>query len=426
MNQKFFYASIFLLGLFPGVIFSLTHYTEFSIAPLYFFGRFCALTGLTLLSLQLILGNFHSLLQTKFSKINVVNVHIVNGVIGFVLLITHPLLFAISDSMPSYFLPSFSDSFSLYRSFGVIALYLLVLTISTSFLLRKLSFRNWKKLHFLNYAVLLFGFYHAFNIGSDLASNLIFKIFFIFLFAILIFSFFYRRYGVGKKFVILKKEVEGKLVTSLYYVPVGKSFLWKPGQYGFVTISFSDGFKERHPFTISSSPSQKFLRQSIKSCGEFSSRIPTVSSGQLVYFEGPYGNFTFGEEPDVVMIAGGIGITPFKSMIQEASDSGSKSKILLLYSARTLEDLVFYKELNECAKLNSNFKVIYTLNQEESQEWAGERSWINEQFLDKYVQTYSRRVFYVCGPPAMIDAINKILLSKGVSKESIKFELFSF
>ncbi len=441
MNKTTFYSIILGVTLLAVAMFFALNSNNYSTDPLYFWGDFVAITGLTILSIEIILGNFHSYFENLLPELNMIQFHIILGTSGIILLLTHPILFAIRDSAPNYFLPSFATSTNYLISIGVFALYLLVITVLTSYLIRKFAYRTWKKIHWLNYLVLIFGYYHAFttrlatrrggfrigsttfNLTTEILQTFAFTVTGLLLLAGL--RAYFKRM-ITTKVIITKVEYEAKNIVNLYYEPV-KPVIWIPGQYGFIRVKFEDGFKETHPFTISSTPLQGFLRQTIKNSGLFTKKIQGITKGATAFFEGPYGTFTLKpEDKNIVMIAGGIGITPFKSMIQEATDSKKKTKILLLYTARTKPDLAFYAELNDCVKKNSNLQVVYTLDQETGTEWTGEKRRIDPEFLDKYVKNYANRTFYLCGPSGFMNAITKSLISKGVKEDCIKKEEFSF
>ena len=208
--------------------------------------------------------------------------------------------------------------------------------------------------------------------------------------------------------------------------PRPASFDYKAGQFIFITIKIEEEEARKH-FTISTSPTEKkFIEFTKKLTGHrFSNALNALKTGDWVKIAGPYGNFTFeGELPKIGMLSGGIGITPLRSMCRYCTDMGLDSKITLLYGNRTEKDIVFRKELEEMQKQNKNLKAVFTVG-EPSESWTGYTGRINAAMIAKETPDYKERTFYICGPPAMVEAMENLLKDLSVPQEKIKKENFT-
>ncbi len=201
-------------------------------------------------------------------------------------------------------------------------------------------------------------------------------------------------------------------------------FGYEAGQFMYVTIEAAGGRMMKH-FTISSSPSEGHLEFTKKLTGsEFSKALEAAEAGDWVGVNGPYGKFTL--DPDhekVAMLCGGIGITPFRSMIRFWFDNGLDNDIVLLYSCGTSDEIVFREELDEIARKRDGLRVLYTLTREGG-DWDGERGRIDGEKVRRLIPDNGERLFYVCGPQAMVDAMTALLRGVGVPGERIKREGF--
>jgi len=135
-----------------------------------------------------------------------------------------------------------------------------------------------------------------------------------------------------------------------------------------------------------------------------------------------------------VLLSGGIGVTPFRSIIKYATDKQLPLKITMFDSNRDQANILYKNEFDECMKTNKNLKIIFTIRAAEegqapsSSDWNGERGIINKNMLTKYLTTseLDNSVFYICGPPGMLKAMQNLLQDDlHIPKESIKVEEFT-
>ena len=201
---------------------------------------------------------------------------------------------------------------------------------------------------------------------------------------------------------------------------------YKPGQFMFVTLKQGEKELSKH-FSFSSSPTEKDHIEFTKKFTdhEYSLALKSVKVGDWARIDAPYGQFTFeGEYPKITLLGGGIGITPFMSICKNATDESLNSKITLFYGCRTEKDLTFKKELEALAEKNKNLKLILIVN-EPTAQWKGVTGIINAEIVKQHLPDYKENIFYTCGPPPMVEAMEKLVLNLGLPKENLKREYFS-
>ncbi len=201
---------------------------------------------------------------------------------------------------------------------------------------------------------------------------------------------------------------------------------YKAGQYMLVTLTVN-GKESMHPFSFSSSPTEEGFIEFTKKFtdSDYSKALKMLKPGDLVKIDAPYGQFTFtGEYPKICMLAGGIGITPFWSICKYCTDKKIEASIIVLYGSRSEADIAFYKELNALQAKSPHVSVFYVLTQPSS-NWKGLTGIINADLIKKQVADYKERVLYACGPPAMVEAMKKVISDLGLPITQLKIEALS-
>jgi len=229
------------------------------------------------------------------------------------------------------------------------------------------------------------------------------------------------------KFETTVKEIIPRThnVTSFRF-PKPPDLTYKAGQFLFITIKPNQKELSKH-FSLSSSPTEKdhieFTKKFTDS--EFSIALRQLKPGDWARIDAPYGGFTFESEyPKIGMLAGGIGITPLISICKYCTDSASKTRITLLYGCRTENDTAFKKELETMQLQNSNLKVIFILSEPDA-NWKGATGFINADIIKKEIPDYKETVFYTCGPPPMVEGMEKLVESLGLPKTQLRKEYFA-
>jgi ring-1,2-phenylacetyl-CoA epoxidase subunit PaaE len=219
-----------------------------------------------------------------------------------------------------------------------------------------------------------------------------------------------------KTLTISKLVKETADTVSVYFNPTDKLFYdYEAGQQLTVRVKVQ-GRNHDRCFSISSTPTDDFLRITVKLKGEVSHWLYNDAKvGDTIESLFPVGDFTIGSleklNNNYVMIAGGSGITPIYSMIRDVLQQNSNSKIVLLYANKSEDSIIFKDEINTLAKQFTNLKVQYFLS---GQKRIGAE--------DLAINTGAH--YYVCGPDGLKDSVFGILKSSGVNKYNIHTEHF--
>lgn len=226
----------------------------------------------------------------------------------------------------------------------------------------------------------------------------------------------------------IKKEKIAKN-TYTFYFERNKQFNFSPGQYVkiFLEIENPDARGSSRYFTISSSPREENLflitTKIIKS--SFKLKLRDLKKGEKIKYIGPIGYFNFNEnnKKPKIFLAGGIGITPFHSIIKTLSFDKSLLKVCLLVSFSGEEEAVFYKELKKIESENQNIKIIYSLTHEIKKGF--EKGRIDKSLIEKYCPDFKISEFFITGPPQMTEELFETVKSLGIKEDNIFKEDFS-
>ncbi len=216
-----------------------------------------------------------------------------------------------------------------------------------------------------------------------------------------------------------------------------KKMNFKAGQYMEFTVqdNLSDSRGNRRYFTVASSPTEKEIKLGVKYYPEpstFKRDLLALKTGDTVSASKIAGEFTLpkNKKQKLVFIAGGIGVTPFRSMIKFCLDTNSKRDIVHFYSNKTIDDIA-YKNIFDEAKEKLNIKTIYTVTdvgqkvEESVLNYQDFRfGFIDKNLLQKEVPDFKERCFYISGPHSMVFGFEKILKDLGVPSRNIKIDFF--
>lgn len=216
----------------------------------------------------------------------------------------------------------------------------------------------------------------------------------------------------------VKKELVAHNTFAFYFDRVKENWAFHPGQYirMMLPIENPDDRGTMRYFTISSSPlDQKYLRvitKVIKS--SFKKTLFSLQPGQEVSFFGPNGAFYLKEEePLHVFLAGGMGITPFISMLEYAAAKRLQQELTLLASFSHPDERIFYEHLSQMSSEHKNIHVVYTTER------------ISSALIKKHVVDITKPLYYITGPPPMVDAMVAMVGEMGISEDRILQEHFS-
>lgn len=206
-------------------------------------------------------------------------------------------------------------------------------------------------------------------------------------------------------------------------------FTFEPGQ--FLTVSVNIDKKEvKRSYSIASSPCRRtWCEITVKHAGsgQVSGYLhEQIRAGDLLAVSGPFGKFTFrGHEANsVVLIAGGVGVTPLMSAVRCLTDQAWAGEIFFIYACGTTKDIIFREELQYLERRYANFHLTITLSREASPDWTGAHGHITKELLAEKVPDLSTRRVHVCGPPQMMEVIQVILGEMGVPAGQVRTENF--
>jgi len=233
--------------------------------------------------------------------------------------------------------------------------------------------------------------------------------------------------------VKLKKREDVAEGTTAFYFDKPAAFHFKPGQYADLTLSNppeTDAEGNIRTFSIASAPHEEQLMFATRMRDTAFKRVlKSMPLGTEITMDGPMGSFTLHTDASrpAVLIAGGIGITPFRSAILHAARSRFAHRLLLFYSNRRPEDAAFLSELETLAKENARFTFVATMTgmAKSNQKWKGKTGPLDKQMLLDSVKELQQPIYYVAGPPEMVSAIAKVLANLGISEDDIRSEEFA-
>lgn len=182
-----------------------------------------------------------------------------------------------------------------------------------------------------------------------------------------------------------------------------------PGQYLLLILNTETGIKK--PLTISCSPDQSDRIEVTKKVTEspFSKLYDSLREGDTVKIKYPYGKFIFSDVyKKAVFLAGGIGITPFMSMLSYIVNNQVDTDIALFYGNKTTNDIVYRNELELIGAKNPNIKIVHVI-QEPDADWRGYCGLITSGIIKSELADYTERDYFICGPPIMTEAMTKML-----------------
>ena len=228
-----------------------------------------------------------------------------------------------------------------------------------------------------------------------------------------------------------KREIALATVEFTFERP--EAFSFEPGQHIEIIIAnfaTTDTLGNKRDFSLLNAPYENDLVVATRVReSAFKKALHSLVLGETVSVRGPLGS-SFRLHVDTtrpaVFIAGGIGITPFISMLRYIFHGGYSYQIYLFYSNRRPEDTVYHEELSEYAAKHGQFKYFPTMTtmKQSTEKWEGEEGRISKEMIEKRVDSIETSVFYISGAPGMVTAMDQLLHDMGVSRDAVRTEEF--
>ena len=221
--------------------------------------------------------------------------------------------------------------------------------------------------------------------------------------------------------------------TMAFHFRKPSGFEFKPGQAIDVILTSSASApgdqSTRHTFSIVSAPFQDDLVIATRMRDSAYKRaLKSMTVGAQLAIDGPSGSLGLHKDPARagVLIAGGIGITPFMSMLRQAAKDQRQQRLVLLYSNRRPEDAAFLSELQQLEGKNPNFRLVATMTEMHASHlpWAGQESLVTAELVRNAVGDLAAPIFYVAGPPGMVEAMRQTLNRAEIDDDDIRSEEF--
>lgn len=237
---------------------------------------------------------------------------------------------------------------------------------------------------------------------------------------------------MSKRIVTFKQKINLAKDTLGFVFTPNKKLAFLPGQYVEWTLAQKkqDTRGNRRYFTIASSPTEPDIQLGIKyypNPSQFKQALAEIKPDTKMMIGSLSGDFTLPKDPTkkLVFIAGGIGVTPFRSMIKYLIDKQEKRDIVLFYSNKTFDEIA-YKDIFDTAATAFGLKTIYTLSDETKlpTNWTGDKGFLTADKVKNFVPDFKERTFYLSGPHGMVAAFEKTLAEIGVPKMQIKTDYF--
>lgn len=359
----------------------------------------------------------------------VIQLHRRLGIAAVWLIALHPVFiipyYRIKPGLQPLF-AALPEPLNLFVPLGIVAfVLLLVIALSSTVLRSRLSHRTWYVMHLTSYAVLPLVYIHGFPIGMTLEETGLGR-FWIGLFVLTGLFFVFRllsRLGLlDARYDVTDVIPEGRDTVEIAMRPVRRPLQPGSAQFAFFRCGL---FQPARPFTVSKYDADSgALSITVKNAGRISGQLQTVEPGEHFWVDGPYGVFgreAFQTSRPVVMLAGGIGVTPFRRMIAELEVLPDR-EAYLFYGNPAEPDIAHREELEDADHVD----VIHVLSGTPEHKEL-ETGQISIDLIRKYLdQRLVDCEYFLCGPPPMIQKLEADLLEHGVPGEQIHHELFSF
>jgi predicted ferric reductase len=393
-------------------------------------GKVFGVTAAALVFFQVLLVSHLKFLDRIFSLNRLVTFHRMKGLAIAFLALVHPILIIAAENFTLF--PFEKRYWPEFLGVAVFIFILVIVTTANWRLMLHFAYDQWLRFHRLMTVVAIaLMTIHILFVSETFTSGVPHT--FVFVAAginlMLILRLWFRRLFPGKRrFVVSNVEPAGKDVYSIDVQPCDGQILDHiPGQFAFITPVSVNVPKEEHPFTISSTPSRPdTLQFVIRSLGDWTSKISRLKAGETMFIDGPYGLFSHmisSERDPIIMIAGGIGITPMLSMLRYMADVDDSRRILLIWSNRTKEHIVFPEEFKALEQRLQHFHIIHLITRDS--EGKNQIGRLDQNRLERLLKGWRRTSnIFICGPLEMMKEMTRAVKNIGFSSARVYKEDF--
>ncbi len=314
----------------------------------------------------------------------------------------------------------------------VIAVLIVVTTLWRGFL--QMRYENWRRVHDCAFVLVVLVMVHAYILGSDFTERG--AVFWIFTAMCILYAGLFIWVKLLRPMLLPQWEVQscrevGRGVYEIAFSPCkGKGLALKAGQFVFLRFLSGKLGKQEHPFTVCSQPDSEQVHLAIKKSGDYTTRIDSVQEGDRATLEGPFGRFGTDwilkgvKDERLVLIAGGVGITPIMSNLRTLAKQGYPGQIVLIWSIRKADDLFYAEEIEGMKQQLAGLTVFITLTGEQQEGFHHGR--LSREMLDEMIGPVCKEdQVMLCGPGAMMNQTRALLLDMGMRKGQIHTEAFT-
>jgi predicted ferric reductase len=309
-----------------------------------------------------------------------------------------------------------------YAMFGTFSMYLFIALIIIAILGKKLNYERWKVIHKFMIIPYAFGLYHYYGSATYAVFSLApFAIWLniinlIGILSVIYSIFFYEKISFKHKYKVKKLEVVANGTLEITGSAFGRDIEFEPGQFAFLKISDKDNKFLSHPFTISEAPKKGEIQFTIKALGDDTrALIGTLKVGNEFSVSGPHGKFNYKTgEKNQIWIAGGIGVTPFRSFAQSNIDE--YFSIDFFYAYNNGEEGAYTDELQSLS--NNNFR-IHLFN-------SKKKGFLSVEEISRFVRVKDDIDVYFCGPKPMRESLKKQFKDSKLNISNFYYEHFQF
>ncbi|EKD83815.1 MAG: oxidoreductase FAD/NAD(P)-binding protein [uncultured bacterium] len=396
--------------------------------------RICALWAIALILLQPVLAIRNRFLDRVFGLDRLLKFHRLSGIACLILASFHPMLMYVSGLKKLGPLAS-SQWPEAIGGICIAGLWLMVVSsVWRKFL--ALSYEEWLKLHKFTAPVAFVALAHMFIIESAMRNGwlLAFWVIFLALWAgfLLAEKFVLRaQRAAGESFVVSSVAAVADGIWQIGLKPASDAarFNFLPGQFAFISFDNPEIRHEEHPFTIASAPSDgNALQFMIKASGDWTKKLAAVKEGNPARVSGPFGVFSAyrHEISSLVMIAGGIGVTPMLSTLRELSHEKSDMPIKLIWSYRNKAEAPCLDEIESFRQPLPHFEFVKVATREQSNEKAAVKRLDKEALGNLMPEFKAGSMVMLCGPAEMMSDVRQSLRYLGYPDSVILSEEFAF